>query len=67
MKRLIVLLLVVFAGLYSYSQETKKSVFIEKVSFGTTADEKKVDRYTLSNVLGMKVVNHNLWWYHHQS
>ena len=56
MKRLIALLLVVFAGLCSCSQETKKSVFIEKESFGTTADEKKVDRFTLSNVSGMKVV-----------
>lgn len=55
MKRLIVLLLV-FAGLCSCSQVTKKNVFIEKESFGTTADEKKVDRYTLSNLLGMKVV-----------
>ena len=54
MEKLIVLLLV-FASLYSCSQETEKSVFIEKESFGTTTDKKKVDRYTLSNKSGMRV------------
>lgn len=54
MKRLIVLLFV-FTGLCSCSQETKKSVFIEKESFGITVNGKKIDRFTLSNESEMKV------------
>jgi aldose 1-epimerase len=54
MKKLTVLLLV-FAGLCSCKQGAKKSIFIEKELFGTTAEGKEVDRYTLSNDSGMKV------------
>jgi aldose 1-epimerase len=54
MKKLTVLLLV-FASLCSCKQGAKKSIFIEKELFGTTAEGKEVDRYTLSNDSGMKV------------
>jgi aldose 1-epimerase len=48
-------LFIVLIGFFSCTPQNKKTVQIEKDSYGITQEGQEVDRYTLSNAAGMQV------------
>ena len=48
-------LFIVLIGFFSCTPQNKKTVQIEKNSYGITQEGQEVDRYTLSNAAGMQV------------